>query len=542
MPESFLDFVKGLEGRENVRTLSRDELEKEARPFGRVTTDESLSFFSNVRNRSAGVSVVIGSERMRQRGLTERQSAILEHLDPTIEEVKSYLQYAPLICVKRTIGDNDSFNPGCTLYLSTQRADNIRQSYIWANTLREYQQQSGGTELYLVCIPEWPENERQVLIFPEEGLTVILGSDYVGEVKMGFLRMAMWNAKEHDMLSLHAGSKVVMARQNNGEIKRYGMLLFGLSGTGKTTHSCHDHGLTEEGEGIEILQDDIVFLRKDCSALGAERGFYLKTEGVQPHSQPLVFKALSGPETLLENVMVDAQGKVDFTDLTLGGNGRAVIPREALRPYAGNRIDLPAVEELDGLVIAFITRRMTVLPLVSKLSAAQAAASFMLGESVETSAGDPRRAGESIRVVGTNPFLLGDEAEEGNWFYDFLKRNEGKVRCFLLNTGGVGGIRERDDQGRSVIKQDVTRIAIEEMATMIRGIARDTIHWETEPYFGTQVPKQVDGLDLEKFNLNNYYTQQQIDEYAAGLSQERHEWLAKFPGLRDEIVQAYSNK
>ena len=540
MPGSLLDFVKGLEGRDNVRSLSLAEMEKEARPFGRVTINESVSFFSNVRNRSAAVSVVVGSERVRDRNPTERQKAILERLDRTMEEVKEYLQYAPLICVKRTISDNDAFNPKCTLYLSTQRSDNVRQAYIWAKTLRDYSANAPGPNLYQVCIPEWQESERQVLAFPEEGLTVILGSDYVGEVKMGFLRMGMHEAKQQDMLSLHAGSKLVMARQKDGHLRRYGMLLFGLSGTGKTTHSCLDHGLTGENEGVEILQDDIVFLKKDGSALGTERGFYLKTEGVQPQAQPLIFKALTGPDTLFENVMVDAQGKVDFTDLTLGGNGRAVIPREAMRPHTGDRIDLPPLADLDGLLIAFITRRMTVLPLVSKLNAAQAAASFMLGESVETSAGDPRRAGESVRVVGTNPFLVGNEADEGNWFYDILKQNEGKVHCFLLNTGGVGEIRERDEQGRSIVKQQVLRIAIEEMASMIRGIARDSIQWETEPYFHTQVPKRVDGLDLEKFNLVNYYTQAQIEEYVANLRQERRAWLARFPGLREEVVNAYA--
>ena len=540
MPEGLLDFVKNLEGRGNVRTRSLAELDREARPFGRATVNESISYFSNVRNRSAGVSVVLGSDQVRQRSLTERQRAIVERMDKTLEDVKSYLQYAPLICVKRTIGDNGLFNPRCTLFLSTQRADNIRQAYIWAKTLREYQSDVAGPELYQVCIPEWPENERQVLIFPEEGLTVILGSDYVGEVKMGALRMAMWSGKREDMLSLHAGSKMVRARQSDGQVKRFGMLLFGLSGTGKTTHACHDHGLTEQGEGIEILQDDIVFLRKDGSALGTERGFYLKTEGVQQQSQPVVFNALSGPEVLFENVMVDFQGNVDFADLTLAGNGRAVIPRDAMRPYTGDRIDLPSLAELDGLIIAFITRRMTVLPLVSKLNAAQSAATFMLGESIETSAGDPRRAGESVRVVGTNPFLVGDEADEGNWFYDFLKRNEGKVQCFLLNTGGVGEIRERDADGLSVIREAVVRITIEEMASMIRGIARGSIEWETEPYFGTQVSKQVDGLNVDKFRLDKYYAQEQIDKYVAALRQERQEWLSKFPGLHTDVVEAFS--
>lgn len=89
----------------------------------------------------------------------------------------------------------------------------------------------------------------------------------------------------------------------------------------------------------------------------------------------------------------------------------------------------------------FITRRNTIVPIVSKLTPEQAAA-FMLGESIETTASDPCRAGESVRVVGTNPFIIGDETKEGHIFYRLLKRNGDKIQCYLLNTGGVGEIIE----------------------------------------------------------------------------------------------------
>ena len=542
MPESILRLVQDLEGQENVRVLSPGDLERQARSFGRATANESLCFYSNVRNRSAAVTVVVGSEKVQPKGLSERQKGILGSLDTTIEKVKAYLKLAPLICVKRAVGSNDTFNPKCTLFLSTQRADNIRQAYLWANTLRDVDTTAPGPDLYQIVIPEWPDSDRQVLMFPEKGLNLVLGSDYVGEVKMGFLRMAMWEAKQRGMLSLHAGSKLIFAKQKDGQVKRYGMLLFGLSGTGKSTHSCHVHGLTGEGEGIEILQDDIVFLQKDGSAFGTERGFYLKTEGVNQESQPIIFNALSGADTLFENVMVDSTGRIDFKNLMLGGNGRAVIPRESMRPYTGDRINLPPVDQLDGLIISFITRRMTVLPIVSKLNPEQAAAAFMLGESVETSAGDPRRAGESVRVVGANPFVIGDPAEEGNWFYDFLKRNEGKVHCYLLNTGGIGEIREVDQNGHRVLKQEVSRFAIEEVASIINGIAKGSVEWSEEPNFGPQILERVDGLNLEKFKLDNYYSDEEVRFIIGKLKQERREWLEKFDGLRDEVKFALSRE
>ncbi len=538
MEQRFLDFVKTLPDRENVRTLSLAELDQEARPYGRPTTTQSLSFNSNVRNRNARDTVVFGSDRVATKKPTDRQKTIQEKKDQTLRAVEAYLQRAPLVRVQRTICDNNSFNPKCTLFLSLQRSDNIRQAYLWSHTLRDYSSQDPGPELYQICIPEWPEEERQVLVFPELNLNVVLGIDYVGEVKMGFLRMAMWDAKEAGMLSLHAGSKTITARQASGGAKRYGMIFFGLSGTGKTTHSCHHHGLNGRGEGMDILQDDIVFLGKDGSALGTERGFYLKTEGLHPETQAVVWKALEGPEALFENVMLTNEGKIDYADLSLGGNGRAVIPRANMAPYVGPGIDLPPASELDGLIVAFITRRMTVLPIVSKLNPEQAAAAFMLGESVETSAGDPRRAGESVRVVGTNPFLLGSESEEGNWFYDFVKRNSDRVQCYLLNTGGVGEIMERDPQGRPVIKQKVNRVAIPEMAAIIRGIARNTIEWQKEPHFGTMVPKQVEGADLGKYDPARFYTKEQAADYVQRLKDERKKYLAGFPGLNPAVVKA----
>jgi phosphoenolpyruvate carboxykinase (ATP) len=538
MVESFLDFVKSLSGQSNVRNLNLEELDQEASKFARVTKTNSRSFYSNVRNRSAGVSVVFGSEKVASKTLNERQQAIKERKDQTLREVREYLQRAPLIRVQRTVGDNSEFNPKCNLLLSVQRADNVRQAHLWSHTLREYDPLSPGPELFEVCIPEWPENERQVMVFPEENLTVILGIDYVGEVKMGFLRMAMYDVKQQGLLSLHAGAKIVTARVADGSTKKYGMLFFGLSGTGKTTHACHGHDLNAPGESMDILQDDIVSLGSNGRALGTERGFYMKTEGMHPETQSIIFQALQKPEALFENVMLTHDGEIDYSDLSLGGNGRAVIPRASFGEYVGSDINLPPLDQLDGMVIAFITRRMTVLPLVSKLNPEQAAAAFMLGESVETTAGDPRRAGESVRVVGTNPFMIGSEAEEGNWFYDFVKNNEGKVQSYLLNTGGVGEILERDDRGRAVVKQAVKRVPIPEMSAMIRGILRDSIEWRPDSLFGTQVPVKVEGMDVSQYDLSNFYSPEQIEEYAQRLIEERKKHLASFPGLNQRVVNA----
>ncbi|PIU65890.1 MAG: hypothetical protein COS84_06305, partial [Armatimonadetes bacterium CG07_land_8_20_14_0_80_40_9] len=364
-------------------------------------------------------------------------------------------------------------------------------------TLFERKEERKGPQEYLIHIPEWQEKDRQILAFPETGITYVLGTDYYGEDKKGFLRMAMWFAKQEGMLGLHAGAKVIKAKdKKSGKIKKYSMIIFGLTATGKTTHSCHDHDLNLKGEGIEIAQDDVVFLREDCSCLGTERGFYLKTEGVNPQIQPLIYNAVTKPGAIFENVMVDYRGDVYFGDETLTGNGRGIMQRDDFGKYKSESVNLPPVSELDGMIIIFITRGNTVVPIASKLTPEQAARAFMLGESIETSGSDPKRAGESVREVGTNPFIVGSEAEEGNRFYEIIKSHPQKIQCYLLNTGGIGEIREETEGGVKVVKQKVTRVEILEMAAIIRGIARGTITWAKEPYFGTQVPERVEGVDM----------------------------------------------
>jgi phosphoenolpyruvate carboxykinase (ATP) len=100
----------------------------------------------------------------------------------------------------------------------------------------------------------------------------------------------------------------------------------------------------------------------------------------------------------------------------------------------------------------------------------------------------------------------------------------------------VGEIMEKDEEGNKVIKQKVLRVEIPEMAAIIRGIARGTIKWRKEPYFGTMVPEEVEGVDMSKFDLSRFYTQEQIEEYVRELKKERAEWLRRFPGLNPEIV------
>jgi len=538
--ESVSGAMSKLYRSKNVLHPDPVKLKSMAIEHGTRTKFGNYSFVSTVKNRSADLTVVIGSQKVMSTKLNERQKEILRNLPVTLKQVHEYIQKAPFVCVQRAMGSNDSFTPTCRLFISTQRREMVRLAHMVSQTLLPDQ---GVKEplLQLLHIPEWQEKDRQILVFPEKGITYVLGTDYYGEDKKGFLRMAMWEAKRRGMLGLHAGAKILRARdQRAKKVKRYSMVIFGLTATGKTTHTCHDHGLTGKGEGIEIVQDDVVFLKPDGSAYGPERGFYLKTEGVDPGILPLIYRAVTRPDAIFENVLVDYRGNVSFGDKTLTGNGRGIMQRSDFGKQCSKSLNIPPLEELDGMIMLFVTRRNTVVPPVSKLNAEQAAAAFMLGESIETSGSDPTRAGQSVRVVGMNPFIVGDFAEEGNFMYEFARKNQDRIQFYLFNTGGVGEIAETTPEGERLILQKPEDIGIEESAAIIRAIARGQIEWTESEYFDVLVPKEVPGMDISRYDLDRFYSKELANALVKELVEERTQWLSSFKGLNPAIIQACS--
>ena len=163
------------------------------------------------------------------------------------------------------------------------------------------------------------------------------------------------------------------------------------------------------------------------------------------------------------------------------------------------------------------------MPPVVRLTPEWAVAAFMLGESIESSAGDPTQAGKSIRVVGTNPFIVGSYVEEGNMFLDILRENP-DIQCFILNTGNVGGMTG----GQKITVRDSARI--------IEMIARDKITWQRDDFWGYEVPSEIPGIELDRFDTQNYYSDEQIEQLSGELKKERLAWLSQFPGLNQSIL------
>ncbi len=357
--------------------------------------------------------------------------------------------------------------------------------------------------------------ERLIAVDLEANVTRVFNSDYFGESKKGGLRM--WNKIVYDKggLPLHAGCKVVPTDDGAKVI-----LVVGLSGTGKTTTT-----FTRQNDSKPV-QDDFVAMMPDGRIYATENGCFAKTFALDEKFEPTIYHAVTRPTAYLENVYQDEKGVVDFFNTDYTQNGRAVFAMQDL----GWSADARDIKKADILLI--LNRNENIIPAVARLSRAQAAAYFMLGETQGTSAGGADEMGKFLRVPGTNPFFPILHDHQGNRFHELLEQH--KFDVFLLNTGRVGG-GDADERSK--------KVGIDDSSAIVKAIAEGTIKWETDPDFGYEVATSIPGIsDLDLLQPRRLYQEQgRGEEYAKLVERfkaERKEFLAKFPKLSPEISAA----
>ena len=510
----------------NVRDISLKQARKKALPHATRTEFGSYYWRSAVSSRSGPKTVYLGSDKVQQVYPSPDQLKLVGTAPEMLHKVLQLVQTLPMVHLQRRMCDNPDFNPLCDQYVSVADPKNWRLPLMWGNTLFDPERRPRkGPRLTMIHIPDEHPLRLQVLSLPEHDINICLGSDYTGEEKKGFLRQAMWRADEQGMLGLHAGTKLVLARNaRSGKLARHGVFLFGLTATGKSTWSCHQLGLNhDDGEDTLAVQDDICFLRPDGSAYGSEDNFYVKTD-VDGKLQEAMYHALTHPSALLENLMVKADGTVDFLDESLGANGRGIMQRKHLAVRRGRRlhyissdsVNLPPLGDgVDEVIFALITRRNTVMSFAQELTAEQAVLAYLWGESTHSFATRPHLAGQSARVVGTDPFIVGPQGRKVNRFREIImalnERYPGKVRFFQYNTGGMGEVINMHADGRRVMERKAQRVPIDMMAAIQRGDLQCTNRY-APGRFGTDEIAEVKGQDLSRFQPESYYSQGEIEE------------------------------
>ncbi len=452
-------------------------------------------FHSKVKSRSAK--------------FTQIYSASDPEVQRYITEVQDFIDSHNMIRVDTKVGDDCNCTFKVSLFVSSKYP---HLAYMFKNNFFESNGRESG-QINIVTIPEYPE--RKILVFPKESTEIILGSDYYGETKMAALRLAMYLAREqHGHFGLHAGSKAYNLKLGD-DMKHFGVLIFGLSGTGKTTLTCALHDL-KVPESVEIAQDDINFLNAEACAFGSERNFYVKTDSIT--SQPLLLAAVKEQGSILENVYVSPTGEIDFNNVSVSTNARAILPRVHI-PFHSTSYDIGKVN-----VIFFNTRRDDIPPILRVNSPEKAAAVFGLGESTVTSADDPSKVGQSVRIVGFNPFIIEDPAKEINTFRKILKGK--KFQAFIINTGWIGG-RKKENK---IMPQDTFYF--------VENALRGNIEFRDDPITGFGIPISSKEGDISKFDPMNFYSKVEYNKKMKALRDERKKFLESMGGVEKDIIDA----
>lgn len=431
-----------------------------------------------------------------------------------------YIRDKEMVVIEGFIGNDPTYRTAARLIIEKANANiaGMQQQLYYPATAEELKNfKPTLTVIYTPnLVAEGKPDSRLIAVYLDKGITRVFNSDYFGESKKGGLRM--WNKLMYDKggLPLHAGCKIIPV----GDQKKCALII-GLSGTGKTTTT-----FTKQNNS-QPVQDDFVALMPGAKVVSTENGCFAKTFGLDPNFEPAIYHATNQADAYLENVSQNDAGKVDYFDTSYTQNGRSTFTLSKVPDAA----DAREIEKADFILI--LNRNENVIPGVSKLNTAQAAAYFMLGETKGTSAGGAAEAGKNLRVPGTNPFFPLLHAQQGNRLAELLKGSS--IEVFLLNTGRVGGTEQQEGS---------KKVKIPHSSAIVKGIAEGTISWVEHPDFGFMVADAVPGFDagdqdiLQPWRL--YEAQGRMDEYkelVAKLKADRIEYMKKWPGLDPKIVE-----
>jgi phosphoenolpyruvate carboxykinase (ATP) len=352
-----------------------------------------------------------------------------------------------MFIMPQTQEELDNFNPDFTIYNSCKTVD------------MAYASHGLHSEVY-------------VIFNVEENTAIIGGTWYAGEMKKGVFSMMNYWLPLEGKLPMHCSANI----GENGDTA----LFFGLSGTGKTTLST-DPKRALIGDDEHGWDDNGVF--------NFEGGCYAKVINLDESSEPEIFGAIK-KGAILENVVADENGLVDYTDRSKTENTRVSYP---LNHIENHTPDMKGGHPTN--IIFLCADAFGVLPPVSKLDKQQAMYYFLSGYTAKV-AGTERGINEPIATFSScfgeaflplNPTvyaeLLGRKIDKHN------------VNVYLVNTGWTGG-------PYGVGK----RMSIKNTRACINGILDGSINnseFETLPIFNLTIPKTLNGVDTEVLNPRN---------------------------------------
>ena len=325
---------------------------------------------------------------------------------------------------------------------------------------------------------------------------VILNTWYGGEMKKGLFSMMNYYLPLKGIAAMHCSANTDMNGENTA-------IFFGLSGTGKTTLST-DPKRKLIGDDEHGWDDEGVF--------NFEGGCYAKVINLDKESEPDIYNAIRR-DALLENVTVDANGKIDFADKSVTENTRVSYPIDHIEKIAQKVNGKSAGPDAKN-VIFLSADAFGVLPPVSILTPEQTKYYFLSGFTAKL-AGTERGITEPTPTFSAcfgQAFL---ELHPTKYAEELVKKMEKSgAKAYLVNTGWNG-------TGK--------RISIKDTRGIIDAILGGAIlkaPTKKIPYFDFEVPTQLDGVAWGILDPRDTY-------------QNRNEWEEKAKDLAGRFIKNF---
>ncbi|MFL9843454.1 phosphoenolpyruvate carboxykinase (ATP) [Flavobacterium rhizosphaerae] len=294
------------------------------------------------------------------------------------------------------------------------------------------------------------------------------GTAYTGEIKKGIFSALNFELPlQKDVFPMHCSANV----DEEGNTA----LFFGLSGTGKTTLSADPDRF--------LVGDDEHGWTPDHHIFNIEGGSYAKVINLSKEHEPAIYNAIK-PGALLENVVVDKQGKVDYNNDAITQNTRVSYPLHYI-----DKIIEPSVAKAPEHIFFLTADAFGVLPPIAQLTPKQAFYYFISGYTAKvagTEAGVSTPEPVFSACFGA-PFMPLHPEVYGKMLQERIKQCNAKV--WLINTGWTSGAY---GQGH--------RIALAHTRAIIKAVLNGDltdIEYKTDSVFNLQIPVACPGVPNE---------------------------------------------
>jgi len=519
-----------------------DDLLERAKAYGTRYKNGSYGWSSNIWHRSAAGTVVVEREENLTHAHRRLMLRVLEHM-----------LTRPVIQVDASLGATGTVAAmHCRLYCDPQFPD---VAHRW-KTLNFPASADEKPDAEIFCVPHYLNNPNipgtnemmKVVRFPNHNYSLITVSSYQGECKKGFLSHWILHVYRQGGTGEHASLKEFTVKHADGKSRRVVMAVWGLTGSGKSTHALYVFDgrtvpIYKKQFGVDpsefvydqvLKNDDVVAVFRDrvyCS----ERGAWTKTEDVDER-QVAIFQAAMASRALHENTEWDEEGDVSFVgrlfqyEGTPNQNARTVLMMEDTGyydrvPYTSGPLNM-AVFISPGYNSDYAWLKINDCAFAAKVLAD----GRTTGHPAQSLVGVGEEKYESRYCL---PFTMGvANSAHVNRFYEFLKEREGTdnpVETYQINTTGRVGAEFRwtevelgeeklevpktvfEVNGGKVRPVGGTGPSIEETELFLFQAARGAVEYEPHPIWGEKVlvPVKVPGITkkrLQELNPFNYHS------------------------------------